>query len=1501
MMSRGKFGFRVSGFGIFFLGICLSAFTTAPAAEGTAHGSPLAIPEIDEAALRRHVEKLAACGSRVPGYPGHDQATQYLRDEFKRLGYTDIQEDVFEVTVPVDEGSSVEIVESGRSFALSALWPNLVRTSQLPADGVTGLAVDGGGGQWDDFNGRDIHDSIVFIDFNSDSRWLNAAILGARAIVFVEPEQTVRRQAENKMATVPLNVPRFWIAADEYKAFAEAGFGHEVRLRCRMPWRSAPVHNLRVRLEGSDPSPTNRLVCIQAYYDSISVVPGVAPGAEAACGMAALLELARMVKEDPPPGPVLFLAVSGHHLRNAGIQDFMHRHSRKREPFRSAIADPIDPDLMLCLDLTSRNQTVGMTFTDRSNGPAINQYELLYTRGFLRHAGRFGSYAERASESLGRDVNDIFLNLVRPEGGGSWFAHLPEDITLDGTLALVGATPAISLVTTHDPRTAIDTPLDLPRDVNHHNLAAQVRFLGAAVRAGLRDEELLEPPKMNEDRLRLFRGRLVIFDPTKSFIPDEPVRGGLGRLMAGDLEIAGQPASRIGVRTASITLSNDEGWFEVYAALEEDHSLEGYGLDPDNGDIVLALDRGLEGIQQFPVNFDFNTFVKERSAVLFHCRGTDLFDIVDPRYLIPMDKLLLYDAGNVEPFAYGYTLNRSKANDRTSDASPYATIFAKAGLPLKIGVSSDILGQRMLFLNAPSAEKKKEAEGLGYPVGESRSIEVAPFSVLKDMHHLDAYRMELIRRYGIENRRLERLHAAAGDALDQAEEAAAEKQWGRFITFARRGLGIESRAYPDVTATANDVVKGIVFYMALMVPFAFFCERLFFAFTRFKHRIAAFTMIFLVTYLALRLVHPAFRLVETSEVILLGLIILVLSGIVVFISSTQFEAQMRALKREIGRVHETDVSRASAIGTAFSLGISNMRRRRVRTFLTCTAIVLLMFTVLSFTSVKTYLRPRLLPRPNAPAYEGALIRDRTWRPIPYLALDHIQSEFSETGVLARRSWLYPRYVSETFTRLAIQLRSTTDEGFGTERIRAFGLVGMDPDEGEVSGVDRLLSAGRWFEPGDREVCILPDTMAQTLGITADDAGTAQVHLLGMRATVIGLMDMAQFNDYRDLDNERPTPIDFTMLSRESLEKARQGELDVSNVEGRGALETFQHLDAENVLLMPYETVLDVGGSLQSVALAFPGGNVGEQVKRFLDRLAVTVFVGEKDKVTVYSSLASSSVGGMGNIIVPVLIAALMVLNTMSGSVHERLREIGTYSAVGLAPIHIGALFVAEACVFAILGGIAGYVIGQLVTKGLALMGGLGGLTLNYSSLASVFATIVVMLTVLISTLYPARMASRMAVPDVTRRWRLPDPKGDDWQFDFPFTVSGKEVTGLYVFFRYYFASFEEQSVGRFYTTRTELSRFEEDGQQGYRLLMRVWLSPYDLGVSQDVDMRAVPSGDFGVYQIRLAIRRLSGQSSTWVRINRGFLNEIRKQFLLWRTVAPETKTEYVDEAEEVFG
>jgi ABC-type antimicrobial peptide transport system permease subunit len=71
----------------------------------------------------------------------------------------------------------------------------------------------------------------------------------------------------------------------------------------------------------------------------------------------------------------------------------------------------------------------------------------------------------------------------------------------------------------------------------------------------------------------------------------------------------------------------------------------------------------------------------------------------------------------------------------------------------------------------------------------------------------------------------------------------------------------------------------------------------------------------------------------------------------------------------------------------------------------------------------------------------------------------------------------------------------------------------------------------------------------------------------------------------------------------------------------------------------------------------------------MPRTELTLFAGTGEEVYLYSTIGATSVGGMSELFIPILIAALIVMNTMLGSVYERVREIGVFNAVGLAPSH----------------------------------------------------------------------------------------------------------------------------------------------------------------------------------------------------------------------------------------
>src|SRR5207248_8568529 len=99
----------------------------------------------------------------------------------------------------------------GSRLKMYPLWPNLVRTSTLPVNGLTGKLIYVGDGKIGKFNGKDVDGSIVMVDFNCAAEWLNAPRLGAKAVIFVAPTTTMRGEAEAKFISIPIAIPRFYM------------------------------------------------------------------------------------------------------------------------------------------------------------------------------------------------------------------------------------------------------------------------------------------------------------------------------------------------------------------------------------------------------------------------------------------------------------------------------------------------------------------------------------------------------------------------------------------------------------------------------------------------------------------------------------------------------------------------------------------------------------------------------------------------------------------------------------------------------------------------------------------------------------------------------------------------------------------------------------------------------------------------------------------------------------------------------------------------------------------------------------------------------------------------------------------------------------------------------------------------------------------------------------------------------------------------------------------
>lgn len=136
-----------------------------------------------------------------------------------------------------------------------------------------------------------------------------------------------------------------------------------------------------------------------------------------------------------------------------------------------------------------------------------------------------------------------------------------------------------------------------------------------------------------------------------------------------------------------------------------------------------------------------------------------------------------------------------------------------------------------------------------------------------------------------------------------------------------------------------------------------------------------------------------------------------------------------------------------------------------------------------------------------------------------------------------------------------------------------------------------------------------------------------------------------------------------------------------------------------------------------------------------------------NRIMIVLQTMLGSVGGLA-----LLVASIGIANTMVMAVYERTREIGVLKAIGASPGDIRALFVTEAALIGLLGGVAGVIVGWLLGLGLnegilavlrwqeiPVEGTFFVITAWLVALALAFATVVGLL----AGLYPAARAARL--------------------------------------------------------------------------------------------------------------------------------------------------------------
>jgi len=927
-----------------------------------------------------------------------------------------------------------------------------------------------------------------------------------------------------------------------------------------------------------------------------------------------------------------------------------------------------------------------------------------------------------------------------------------------------------------------------------------------------------------------------------------------------------------------------------------DETVSAFHLDKDFTRVDFAIDAGDVYRKVKPAAFDTSI-----TLALFECYELPVYSTADSSLVsdfpIAMNRMMPVTArGNSSPRKYGMTgimpLTSLKTINPTARAP--AAFYASPGQRIKL-----ISAEKRLALNAT----ERDTEGRGFASANELGADVF-VRMARDMSILNRARAAKVK---VLVNDLVREFIQRGDAcLKRMDECAARNDHLGHVRALYEALGSHVKSYEQAKQTRDDMLKAVVVYMALLLPFCLFLEKLLFRFVKIEHEMGMFAVLFVVTFVVFRTIHPAFRVAQAAETIFIAFIMGALGIFVISILRSRFEGTMQLLFRSyLG----SEVGYSTVTQKAMMIGVNNMKRRRIRTMLTTTTIVLIAFTMLSFTSISKKVNPTLVTKSKTATYTGFMYHWPGKYPMDEQTLAVISTLFEKRGTIAVRRWL----LADEGTPFPVMC------SLGTQA-QMEGILGLPCAEDGFLGRLPLVS-GRFFSSDDAQEVILSSAAALVLHIDPDQIQNVTLSFQGMPFKVVGIFDDVQFRNMKDLNGLPLTPI-LKLVA----DSANQGLVNTRQQSSSGSKQVKDMQDIGNLfftdpaalMVIPVQTARRLGAQPYSISLKMKDA---EPVWPMADLLLTSTqarfymssripFVpstqGERQAVApgVYfiGSSYSTSVGGLSVLLIPLFIASTIILNTMLGSVYERKKEIAVYNAIGLNPHHIGTFFLAESFVYGVIGSVGGYLIGQVLSLIVSYTGLVQGINFNYSSLSVAYVILLTIAIVLLSTLYPAMAATKAAVPSGKRTWSLPKHDGRTMPVLFPFIYQPRIAIGVLAYLQEYFGRYSEASIGDMIAHEEGRSHgLDAKGRDRHTLTYHAALVPYDLGVTENLVFNLSYDDHVQAYCLHLNINRISGQDSNWATTNRPFLEQLRKYLMRWRNLDAAQQNFYIQQAKKEFG
>jgi ABC-type antimicrobial peptide transport system permease subunit len=1021
----------------------------------------------------------------------------------------------------------------------------------------------------------------------------------------------------------------------------------------------------------------------------------------------------------------------------------------------------------------------------------------------------------------------------------------------------------ISLHTTNALRIYQQTPLDTYERLKLNNLQPQLEFI-ACLLHGLADLDSI-PNDVAYPATRFgptdwgfasLKAIICRYNVTSAWYDPFPHPDAVVRI------VFGQPGSVIDF----VAKPNDDGVLVIKGVKPYVQGLiEAYIIDKRTGAIEYVSDLGYYAFggtgvpdPSSPSPREYFPYREETVKYLsvFRTGSAALFNILNPSTLA--------HEGSVE--VYNFLSHGPLIQYNIDIAWPEVMVYVEQNTPFEIiirGIEKSPLGGFVYPFGVLVNSSLERPSGFGYIVhaGQTLILKNTPFLLLKDTIYLQSQRFSILSSFHASNERIEKYNSLSIHFLKQAEEALKAKRYSLAYACTLTSWSYAMRSYWSTMDLTFEVISTIVFFIFLLIPFSFLGERLLLFYGGLK-RLISVMIIIIVSLMILYTLHPGFHISTNVPIIVISSSILIISiFVLILIFLVSKEASSEFSDQRLG-IHTIKVSRGGLLSVALSTGIQNMRKRRFRTILTLTSLTIIVFATISFTSLSAITVLHRAELELSVPYNGILIRKRPWSPISEHLYLSLFERFKDGAHVLPRTWIIPPQQTLMLGPKAI----------------AQAVLAVSPEEDILTNISKVLIHGRWFNQNEYRSCIISESLAKLLGA---DIG-ASLNFYGINISIVGIMDgnllWNGLSGIIDLDKEAITPQNIMASATETG--------------GMGAVVEVPHIVGDFVIIVPYKLALEYFNSLPySIAIKFKDSSIVVPTAEELSLgVSTQIYAGltSTNKVVIFRPTFGYMSIGTQFILAPIVIVALTIFNLMLGAIYERMRETSILSSLGLAPLHITGMFLAESVLYSILSAVLGYVIGNAAMSIMSAMKAIPeGFYPNYSSVFIIIITALCVLVVISSTAYPALKAGKLVTPSLETRWRLQTkPVGDEWSIPLPFIAFEEEVGAILAYLEEYFNAHGSAYGANFATLETAL----EEGSKTLRA--KIWLAPFEMGIRQSVNIFAIPEAGTK-YKFLIRIHKESGFRDTWITVNTRFIDLLRKQFLIWRSLQPSEKARYI--------